>query len=418
MRPPLSPTEYAYAASGGFGKLARMNDTARHTVVVTGLGAVTPVALTVDSLWKALLAGADALSDLDRFDTGGIACTRAGLTRGYRPPAVKDAEPPASLAEAFALGAAVQAAAQAGLTPGDGTAVIAASNFGALDAGEATLATEAADFRRASLAHGSVTRGVARALALGGPPATLSLSCASGASALAYAAARIRRGDLDRAVVIGFDALSRCAWSGLCALRTMTRDTVRPFDRNRSGTVFSEGAAALVLESAAAAARRGVRPLARLAGWATGNNGFHMTAPAPLGAGSAQVMREALRGAALAPEAVDHFNAHGTGTKPNDVTEFQALEAVLGDRARTLPVTANKSVLGHMLGAAGAVEALISVLTLLRQAIPPTTHFETPDPECPVNLVTRPQPAALQNVLSNAAGFGGCNAALLFTACV
>jgi len=224
----------------------------------------------------------------------------------------------------------------------------------------------------------------------------------------------IGRGELERAVVIGFDAISRCAWSGLCALRTMTRDAVRPFDLNRSGTIFSEGAAALVVESADAARRRGATPLARLSGWATGNNGFHMTAPAPLGAGSAHVMREALVRAGAPPEAVGHFNAHGTGTKPNDVTEFQAMETVFGPRARSIPVTANKAILGHMLGAAGAVEAVISVLTLRHQILPPTPRFQTPDPECPVALVTAPQPAALRSVLSNSAGFGGCNTALLF----
>jgi len=384
-----------------------------HPLVITGLGAVTPAAVTVAGLWDALLSGVDALSVLDRFDTGGIACTRAGLIRGYEPP--RAGRPPASLAEAFARGAAIQAATQAGLIPGDGTAVIAASNFGALDAGEEVLATAAADSRHACLAHGSVTRGVADSLRLGGPPITLSLSCASGATALAYAAGRISRGEVDRAVVIGFDAISRCAWSGLCSLRTMTQDTVRPFDLNRSGTIFAEGAAALVVESAASAARRGAVPLARLIGWATGNNGFHMTAPAPQGAGSAHVMREAIHRAGVLPDAIGHFNAHGTGTKPNDVTEFEALEAVLGPRARTLPVTAPKSALGHMLGAAGAVEAVISVLTLLRQTIPPTLHFETPDPACPVTLITSPHPAALHTVLSNSAGFGGCNTALLFS---
>lgn len=403
-----------YAAAAGYDNLPRMKAPSRNDVVITGMGAVTPVAVTVHGLWEAILAGADALSDMDRFDTGGIVCTRAGLVRNFVAPTTV---PPASLAEAFATGAAVQAAAQAGLVAGDGTVIIAASNFGALDAGEATLANTLPDPCRATLAHGSVTRGVAHALGLGGPPITLSLSCASGAAALAYGAALIRRGDLARVVVIGFDALSRCAWSGLCALRTMTRDTPRPFDHNRSGTVFSEGAAALVLESAASAERRNAQPLARLVGWATGNNGFHMTAPAPLGAGSAHVMHQALHDAGMAPDTVDHFNAHGTGTKPNDVTEFQALETVFGARARTLPVTANKAILGHMLGAAGAVEAIIAVLTLQYQTLPPTTHFETPDPECPVALVTVPQPTAVSTILSNAAGFGGCNTALVLVAC-
>lgn len=390
-----------------------MNQPQPEKVVITGLGAVTPLAHDVNTLWQSLLQDGDAISELDRFDTGGIACTRAGLVRNYTPP--HTANPPASLAESFALGAATEALRHARLTDTTGTTLIMASNFGALDIAETTLGPDSPPTNAAALAHSSVTTAVAQKLALGGTPITLSLSCASGASAIAYAASAISRGDIDHALVVGFDAISRCAWSGLCALRTMTRDKLRPFDLNRNGTLFAEGAAALLLESTASATRRNATPLARLSGWASGNNGFHMTAPAPRGAGSAHVIRQTLQQAQLPAKAIDHFNAHGTGTKPNDITEFQALEDTLGpEYARAIPVTANKSQLGHMLGAAGAVEAVISIMTLRHQIIPPTTNFQTADPECPVNLITSATPAKIDTILANAAGFGGCNAALLF----
>jgi 3-oxoacyl-[acyl-carrier-protein] synthase II len=190
---------------------------------------------------------------------------------------------------------------------------------------------------------------------------------------------------------------------------------VRPFDLHRSGTIFTEGAAAMLLESEPACTARGAEPLAELAGWGTNNNGFHITAPAPRGAGSAQAMRQALARAGLAPEAVDHINAHGTGTKPNDSTESQAIADLFGAHAPRIPVTSIKSSLGHMLGAAGTIEAIASVLSLREGVIPPTIHFETPDPECAVDLVAnQPRAARLRCVLSNSAGIGGCNAAVVF----
>ena len=216
--------------------------------------------------------------------------------------------------------------------------------------------------------------------------------------------------------MVGYDAISRFAWSGLCALRTMARDCVRPFDLNRSGTIFTEGAAALVLESEASSTARGATPLAELAGWGTNNNGFHITAPAPRGAGSAQAMRQALARAGLQPDAIDHINAHGTGTKPNDSTESQAIADVFGAHAPHIPVTSIKSSLGHMLGAAGAIEAITAVLSLREGIIPPTTHFVTPDPECAVDLVAnQPREVKIRHVLSNSAGIGGANAVVIFS---
>lgn len=382
-------------------------------IVVTGLGAVTPLGHNVTDLWQALLAGRDGISDVDRFDLGGMACTRGGLVRCYLPPPLLDATRPCDLATGFAAGACLEALAQAGGDPHD-LGLVTASNFGSIDEAENGLAGAAPGMLRACCQDTTAER-LAAAMRLNGPRIALSLSCAAGAAAIAHAASLIRHGRCRRMLVVGYDAISRYAWSGLCSLRTMTRDAVRPFDLNRSGTIFSEGAAALMLESGEAAAASGARPLATVLGWGTGNNGFHMTAPAGRGAGTAHVMRQALRSARLPPGAVDHINAHGTGTKPNDSTESQAILDVFGPRGGTIPVTSIKSSIGHLLGAAGTVESVASILSLRDGVIPPTTHFTTPDPECAVDLVANaPRKVALRTVLSNSAGFGGCNAAVIF----
>ncbi len=384
-------------------------------IYITGMGAVTPYGASVGRLWQGLLAGESGISDLDRFDLGGIACVKGGQIRDYTPPTPPHPLPQLDLATGFALGACTEALAQAGGGAAE-TGLVTASNFGALVEGVCALAGEAPDTALAACAQVLPTRRLGAVLGLEGPAVTLSLSCAASAAALAHAAALLRAGRAKRLLVAGYDALSRCAWSGLCSLSTMTRDRVRPFDLERSGTLFSEGACALVLERADVCAARGGEPLAELSGWATGNNGFHLTAPPPRAAGSAQVMRGAIACAGLAPDDIDHINAHGTATRPNDLTEAQAIHDIFGPRAEALPVTANKGAIGHMLGAAGGIEAIASILSLRHGLIPPTANFATPDPEARVALVAgQPREAALRHVLSNSAGFGGCNAALLFT---
>lgn len=393
-----------------------MNESApANRIFVTGMGAVTPYGASVARLWQALLRGESGISLIDRFDLGGMACVQGGQIRGYTPPAPLHALPALDLATGFALGACAEAIAQAGGDT-DELGLVTSSNFGALDEGECGLAGEAPDTALAACGQATTTQRLATAFALTGPTATLSLSCAASAAALAYAASFLQAGRAKRLLVVGCDALSRCAWSGLCSLRTMTRDCVRPFDLNRSGTLFSEGACAILLEREDVCFARNAHPLAELRGWATGNNGFHMTAPPARAAGSAQVIRQAIARAGLAPGDVDHINAHGTGTKPNDLTEAQAFHDVFGPRAEAIPVTAIKSSVGHLLGAAGGIEAIVSILSLQQGCIPPTTHFETADPEAIVDLVTgAPRHVPLRCVLSNSAGFGGCNAAVLFT---
>lgn len=384
------------------------------------MGAVTPLGLSAPDTWAALLRGDNAITPLDLFDPGEIACTQAGQIRTFTPfPGLADAD----RASGFAAAACLEALGQ-GFGPravegarckveGDGIALVAATNFGALDRGEQALMPGSGQSALTDLAAGVGAERIAAGLGLTGPRTTITLSCAAGAAGLAYAAGLIRHRRVQRVLVVGYDALSRFAWSGLCALRTMTRDRVRPFDLNRSGTIFSEGAAALLLESETVCRDR--QALAELIGWGTNNNGFHITAPAPRGAGTAQAMRQALTRAGLPPKSIDHINAHGTGTKPNDSTESQAIADVFGHHAPCIPVTSVKASLGHMLGAAGTIEAIASICSLREGIIPATTNFETPDPECAVDLVAnRPRHAPLSCVLSNSAGIGGCNAAVIF----
>lgn len=398
---------------------------AAERICITGLGAVTPYGLGAERLWNALLEGRDAIADLALFETSDCLFRRGGEVPA---PVLEELHAGwphlAGRAALLAAAALREALDQARLDAADlrVTALLTATNFDVADLLEGLFAATAgvpppADAAPDSAALRAPTNAALReTFGLGGPSAALSLSCSSGAVALARAAEWIRAGRADRVAVVGYDALSRFAWTGLSALRTMTPDAVRPFDRRRSGTLFSEGAAALVLERADVAARRAAPPLAILQGWATGNNGSHMTAPAPQGAGTADVLRRALLRAGLAASAIDHFNAHGTGTKLNDSTEAAALHAVLGKAAGTVPTTSVKGAVGHLMGAAGTAEAIASVLALRDGCVPPTANHAEPDPECPLHVVVgEPLRSPLLAVLSNSAGIGGTNAALVLT---
>lgn len=387
-------------------------------IAITGLGAVTPFGEGVNTLWQALLQNSSAISACDRFDLGGIACTKAGLIRTT--PVIHGLEQ-TSLAIRFAASACREALYESGylndLHACSSIGLITASNFGDMESAEYALTSGSTAEPHSSSAsacvQSTVTDILADAFHLGGIRLALSLSCASGASAVVTAANLLSASRAKRILVVGYDVISPFAWSGLCSLRTMTKDKVRPFDLNRSGTIFAEGAAAILLERLDEADIHSRFPLADLTGWATGNNGFHLTAPALRGAGSTYVMREALTCAGLQPSAIDHINAHGTGTQPNDSTETQAIHDVFGESAQSIPVTSVKGTLGHLLGAAGAAEIIVSVLSLRHNLIPPTGNYETPDPECNLDVVTSPRTATLNHILSNSAGFGGCNAAVI-----
>lgn len=390
------------------------------TIVVTGMGAVSPYGIGVPRLWDALCNGESAIGDLTRFDLMDFAYTRGGEIRDFQLP--KDCAATGAntdLATQFMLAAAAEALRECFPAPSE-TGVVLATNFGGINSGENVITgllgkrtAQPSDYSESLFQ--SCADHVAKQWHLGGPRFVLSLSCASGTAAIGYGMDLIRHGHAKAVLTGGYDALSRFAWSGLSALRTMTKDALRPFDKNRSGTLFSEGAGALLLEDEESARERGATIYAEIAGYGANNNAFHMTAPAKEGAGSAAVMQMALHDARMKPEEIDHINAHGTGTKPNDVTETQAIKKVFGAHAYTMPITSIKSSSGHLLGAAGSIEAIASILSIRDQLIPPTTNYRDPDPECDLPCVANVKKSmVLRAVLSNSAGIGGCNAAVIF----
>ena len=382
-------------------------------VVVTGMGAISALGVGVEALWQGLLDGRCGIGPLTRLDASRHRVGQAAEARDFE----SGEGAGHAIALATAAGAEAIHSAQLGEDELGRTALVLASNFGPMARMERLLSGDA-DAASARGFHDDALREVAERLAIGGFRSALSLSCASGNAAIGYAADLIRHGRANIALAGGYDALSEVVWAGLCSLRAMTDGVLRPFDRRRDGTVFGEGAGVLVLERADHAEERGAQPLAEFLGCATSSNAFHMTHPDPDGGGMVRAMRGALREANLAPESVDHVNAHATGTPPNDKLETMAIKTVFGERARRLPVNGIKSMIGHAMGAAGALEAIASIMTLRESVIPPTIGLEELDPECDLDCVPgAARRADVHTVLNNSAGFGGCNASVLFGRC-
>jgi 3-oxoacyl-[acyl-carrier-protein] synthase II len=257
---------------------------------------------------------------------------------------------------------------------------------------------------------------VARDLGVGGPVQTISAACASGAIAIGEALHAVRRGEVDVAIAGGSDALCRLTYAGFNALRAVDERPCRPFRGDRAGLSLGEGSAVLVLESRERAEARGARPLAVASGEAATCDAHHMTSPQPDGAGAAAAIRGALADARVDPDAIDFVNAHGTGTPLNDAAECAALVAVFGDRTAELPVTSTKSLVGHLLGSAGALEAVATILCLLHGEVHPMPEDGRSDHDLPLRLVLgRPlRLTRARHALSTSLGFGGANAALVF----
>ncbi|MCL1887253.1 MAG: hypothetical protein FWF96_00060 [Kiritimatiellaeota bacterium] len=390
---------------------------------MTGLGAVTPLGRSANETWDALAAPRPGFSPFveippARFELGGMACVRAGLVpeEFFSSFILHPSSLPPSRAARLAFAAAAEAL---GPDPeGRGTGIVTASNFGLVELAQPELARAVPEPGAAwqHFRHDTLTHALAEHFKLDGPRVAMSLSCASGASAIARAAGMIQRGEAQRVLAVGYDAVSLCAWSGLCALRTMAKEPPpRPFDRNRAGTVFAEGAGALLLESRESAKERGAAPAGALLGWATNNNAFHLTASPARGAGVADAARRALAAAGIQPRGVDYYNAHATATQQNDLTEFQALEDALSPAlAREIPVAGHKGATGHLLGAAGAVESVMTLLAIREGVVPGTPQCLERDPETPVNLPATAVRQSIRCALKMSAGFGGCNTALLF----
>jgi len=382
-------------------------------------------------LWVGLRSGRAAIGPFDRFDHSGhrthVAAqvdTTAGLERagGNRSRL--------SLADRFAVAAAREALAHAAIDVGrcgERTGVYFGTSTGGMFETEVYLeALFAAMAGRgklpstgllASQQNNGPGDAVARDLGIGGPVQTVSAACASGAMAIGDALRAVRRGEVEVAIAGGSDSLCRLTYAGFNALRAVDERACRPFRADRAGLSLGEGAAVLVLEPLDRALARGAQPLALVAGEAATCDAHHMTAPHPEGMGAAEAIRGALADARLDPSEIDFVNAHGTGTPLNDAAECAALVAVFGDRASELPVTSTKALVGHLLGTAGALEAVATILCLQKGEIHPMPDDGTPDPAIRLRLVLgRPQPLArARHALSTNLAFGGANAALVFT---
>lgn len=403
--------------------------------MVTGLGAITPLGLDHTQSWAAALAGRSGISHITRFDASAFPVRIAGEVKGFDP-IERLGKKAARQMDRFiqlAVVAAQEAAAHAGLPQplADPTRVGVLVGVGLC--GLETL-EEAQDTLRekgvkrvspfviprliANLAPGQIS------IALGarGPNLGSVSACASGAHSIGEAARHIRWGDADVMIAGGAEAtitsLGIAGFAAMRALSTRNDDPAaasRPFDRERDGFVCAEGAGILVLESLEHARRRGAEILAELVGYGQASDAYHMTKPDPSGLGPEAAMRLALKDAALDPRLVGYVNAHGTSTAFNDAVESQAIRRVFGAAADQLWVSSTKSMTGHMLGAAGGVEAVFTVLSLLHGEIPPTINYEHPDPDCDLDYVPNVARARrLDAALSNSFGFGGTNVSLIF----
>ena len=411
-------------------------------VVVTGLGAVTPLACGVRASWRRLLAGESGIRAIDRVDVSDMPSRVAGQVPG---PDEEDGFDPGAWIEPrerrrmdtfihYAIAAAAEAVEDSEWRPEDDrgrerTGVLIGSGIGGLPGIEAATLSLAEKGRRGvspffipscliNLASGqvSIRHGFK------GPNHSVVTACSTGAHAIGDAARLILWGDADAMVAGGSEsAISRLAVAGFSAARALSTGfndeparASRPWDRDRDGFVLGEGAGAVVLEDYDHARSRGARIYAEIAGYGLSGDAHHITAPAPDGDGGFRSMRAALDRAGMAPDDVDYVNAHGTSTPLGDEIEHEAVKRLFGGAAANLSMSSTKSAIGHLLGAAGAVEAIFSILAVHEDIVPPTLNLENPSPGCDLDLVPleakrRPVRAAL----SNSFGFGGTNASLI-----
>ncbi|HUS68867.1 MAG TPA: beta-ketoacyl-[acyl-carrier-protein] synthase family protein [Kofleriaceae bacterium] len=392
-------------------------------VAVTGLGAVTALGPDLAALERGLREGRSGVRDVTLFDTTGFRTQLGAQAPDPTPPVDEALLANVSRPDRFGLQAAFEAVRSAGLEPGDldRAALIFGTGTGGAAITEAyhTLQRGQTELPPAAMLvphqPASVTDLTARHLGIHGPRTTIMTACSSSATAVGYAADRIRLGHVKVALAGGAEGMCRLTYAGFNCLRATAPDACRPFDAERRGLNLGEGAAVLVLEEYEHARARGATIYAIFAGYGITADAHHMTAPHPEGDGAARAMREALKDADLSTDAVGYINAHGTATPHNDAAETAAIKSVFGPRAPSVPVSSIKSMVGHTLGAAGAIEAIASVLALYRGFLPPTVNLRTPDPAFGLDFI----PGAARTlevdvVLSNSFAFGGNNTALAF----
>jgi 3-oxoacyl-[acyl-carrier-protein] synthase II len=413
----------------GEGKMPRIR------VVVTGMGVISPLGLSVEETWQALLRGKSGVGQVTAFDPTPFESRIAAEVKGFDPLNYLDRKEARRTDRCihFVVAAAQEALRQAGLngTPlnpercsttigtGLGGILTLSQQFAVLqERGPRWVSPFLAPMMLADMASGYLSI----ALGFKGPNFGVISACASGSDAIGEAFELIRRGEVDMAVAGGTEApICPLVFAAFTACQALSRRNheperaSRPFDRQRDGFVVGEGAAVMVLERLEHALARGARPLVEVVGYAATADAYHITQPAPGGEGGARAMALALRRAGLEPRDVDYINAHGTSTPLNDKYETQAIKAVFGEEAYRIPISSTKSMTGHLLGAAGALEAVVTAMSILRGAIPPTINLEDPDPACDLDYTPwTPRYGRVRVALTNALGFGGHNSTLVF----
>jgi len=406
----------------------------KHRVVVTGAGMITPLGIGVDKSWAALCAGKSGISPITRFDAAKLKCRVAGEIKDFHPEDFMDSKfiRRFDLFIQYALAASIMAVEDSGIKNGDGgdrVGVIMGTAVGGWTSFESSQVfvgkgelDKVPPFLILNATPNSAASVIAIRFKAKGPHHLVTEACASGTNALGLAFRCIQRGEADVMIAGGTEASitpSMMASLDLLGALTSKRNgepskASRPFDADRDGLVTSEGSGVLVLEELEAALKRGARIYGEIIGFGNNCDAYHYTSPTPDGAGPAECMNLALRDARIEAAEVDYINAHGTSTVVSDLSETRAIKKVFGEHTKKLAVSSNKSAIGHMWGAAGAVEAVFSLLTISSGVIPPTINQEFPDSECDLDYVpNEARKASVVTALSNSFGFGGVNGALV-----
>lgn len=407
----------------------------RPRVVVTGMGMISPLGHSVQASWDSLINGRSGIGPITQFDSRDLPVHIAGEVKDFSPGDYMDFKEARRISRSsqFAIAAARMALADAGLPEplphGERAGVLVGTGAGGFDyADENLVKLRTKGFSRVSpfamtgflpnMASHHVSL-LARAL---GPISTIVAACATSTQAIGEAIEFIRQGRADLMVAGGTEGLiHEAAIAGFAAMRALClthndspEKASRPFDKNRDGFVLSEGAGIVILERLDQAIERGARIYAEVLGHANSSDAFHVAVPDPEAAGAIRAMRWALADANVSTNEIDYINAHGTSTPLNDYTETLAIKRLFGERAYEVPVSSNKSVLGHAMGGTGAIEGIFSIYTMLHNLIAPTWNYDEPDPECDLDYVPNaPRPATVRTTLSNSFGLGGQNACLV-----
>jgi len=407
----------------------------KRRVVITGVGMITPLGIGVEQSWEGLLAGRSGIGKITQFDAANFPTRIAGEVDGFNPEEYIEPKEIKKMDRFihFALAAAQMAMNDSGLKitaeNAERAGVIVGSGIGGLrsiehyhsvllEKGPRRITPFFIPMLVVNLASGQISiRFGAK-----GPNSAVVTACATGSHAIGDAFKIIQRGDADAMIAGGTEAvitpLGIGGFNAMKALSTRNDEpekASRPFDMDRDGFIMGEGAGIMILESLETALERGAGIYAEIVGYGMAADAYHITAPSPNGEGAARCMKMALQDAGVGPSVVNYINAHGTSTKAGDEIETYAIKTVFGEYAYKIPVSSTKSMTGHLLGAAGGVESVVSILSIRNDIIPPTINLDTPDPECDLDYVPKQARRTTVNyALSNSFGFGGTNACLLF----